>query len=155
METGTEDAPLKIRIRGELVTAMKAADRPTVAVVRLLLAAIKNAEITKRDGLADGDIITIISREVRQRDESITAFKQGNRPDLVAKEEAELAVLKRYLPQQISREEIVTEAARIISEVGAAGPQDKSKVMPRLMPLLKGKADGRLINEIVTELLSQ
>jgi len=155
MDTGTPDAPLKVQIQGDLKTAMKAADKPAVETLRLLLAAIKNAEITKRGGLDQGDVLGVITKQVRQREESIEAFKQGNRADLVAVEEAEMALLKQYLPAQISRDEIASEAERVIAEVGAQGPGDKNKVMPKLMPLLKGKADGRLINEVVTELLNR
>ncbi len=155
MDTGTPDAPLKVQIQAELKTAMKSGDKAAVETIRLLLAAIKNAEITKRGGLDDGDILSVITKQVRQREESIEAFKLGNRADLVAIEEAEMALLKRYLPAQISREEIVTEAERVIAEVGAQGPGDKNKVMPKLIPLLKGKADGRVINEVVTELLGR
>ena len=99
-------------------------------------------------------ILGIIAKEARQHQESIESFKQGNRQDLVAKEEAELAILNEYLPQQMTREEIVAEARRVIGEVGAQGPGDKGKVMPRLIAQLKGKADGREINVVVTELLS-
>lgn len=155
MDTGTPDAPLKVEIQTALKTALKSGDKPAVETIRLLLAAIKNAEITKRGGLDDGDILGVITKQVRQREESIEAFTQGNRADLVAIEEAEMALLKQYLPAQISRDEIVTEAERIIAEVGAQGPGDKNKVMPKLMPLLKGKADGRIINEVVTELLGR
>ncbi|GAI59641.1 unnamed protein product, partial [marine sediment metagenome] len=82
-------------------------------------------------------------------------FKQGNRQDLVTQEEAELAILQGYLPQQMTRQEIIAEARRIIEEVGAQEPADKGKVMPKLIAQLKGKADGREINAVVTELLSQ
>ena len=118
------------------------------------MAAIKNAEIAKQTELEEADILGIITKEVRQRKESIEAFKQGNRQDLVAQEEAEMAILKEYLPQQISREEIMTAARQVISEVSAQGPGDKGKVMSQLIPRLKGRADGREINEVVTELLS-
>lgn len=123
--------------------------------MRLVLAAVKNAEIAKQAALEDGDILGVIAKEVKQRQESIEAFRQGNRQDLVAKEEAELAVLQEYLPEQMTRDGIIAEARRIIEEVGAQGPRDKGKVMPKLIAQLKGRADGREINEVVTELLSQ
>jgi len=91
---------------------------------------------------------------VRQRQESIEAFKKGSRADLVSQEEAEMAVLQSYLPKQMGRDEIIAEARKIIAEVGATGPGDKGKVMPKLIAALKGKADGREINAVVTELLS-
>jgi uncharacterized protein YqeY len=117
------------------------------------MAAIKNAEIAQQVTLDDAGILGVIAKEARQRRESIEAFKQGNRQDLVTQEEAELAILNQYLPQQISREEIIAEARRVIEEVGARGPGDKRKVMPKLIAQLKGKADGRDINAVVTELL--
>ena len=117
--------------------------------------ATSTAEIARRATLGDADILGIIAKEVRQRHESIEAFKQGNRQDLVAKEEAEMAVLQEYLPQQMTREEIVEAARRIIEEVGAQEPGDKGKVMPKLIAQLKGRADGREINAAVTELLGQ
>jgi len=122
--------------------------------IRLVMAAIKNAEIARQAALDDTDILGIFAKEVRQRHESIEAFRLGNRPDLVAQEEAELAILNEYLPQQMTREEIIVAARRVIEEVGAQGLADKGKVMPKLIAQLKGRADGREINAVVTELLS-
>ncbi|HEY41502.1 MAG TPA: GatB/YqeY domain-containing protein [Dehalococcoidia bacterium] len=133
---------------------MKGGDITRRNVIRLVMSAIKNAEIAKHADLEESDVIGVIAKEARQREESIEAFKQGGRQDLVDKEEAELAILQEYLPQQASRDEIVSAAQQIIAEVGAAGPRDKGKVMPRLIAQFKGKADGREINDIVTELLS-
>ena len=133
---------------------MRDKDKAKVSAIRLVIAAIKNAEIARQTTLDDTDILGIIAKEARQRHESIEAFRQGNRLDLVAQEEAELNVLQGYLPQQMSREEIIAEARRVIAEVGAQGPSDKGKVMPKLIAQLKGRADGREINAIVTELLA-
>ena len=148
------EADLKERLGNDLKQALKARDKIVGSVLRLVLAAVKNAEIAKRSAIEDDDILGIIAKEARQRQESIEAFKQGNRPDLVAKEEAELGILNEYLPQQLTRDEIIAEARRIIEEVGAQGPSDKGKVMPKIIAELKGKADGRAINEVVTELLT-
>ncbi|TRZ52033.1 MAG: GatB/YqeY domain-containing protein [Dehalococcoidia bacterium] len=148
------DAVLKQKLVDDLKQAMRERDKVRGLVIRLAMAAIKNAEIARQADLDDGDILGIIAKEVRQRHESIEAFRQGNRQDLVAQEEAELAILQGYLPQQMTREEIMTEARRIIEEVGAQGPADKGKVMPKLMAHLKGRADGREINAVVTELLA-
>jgi uncharacterized protein YqeY len=148
------EANLKEKLEADLRQAMKDRDNVKRSVLRLLLAAIKNAEIAKRDSLDNPDILGIVAREVKQRNESIEAFKQGDRQDLVAQEEAEMAILKEYLPRQLSREEVIVEARQVIEEVGAQGPRDKGKVMSRIMAQLKGKADGREINEIVTELLN-
>ena len=144
---------LKQKLTDDLKQAMRDRDKVKLSVIRLVMAAIKNAEIARQTTLDDGDILGIIAKEARQRRESVEAFRQGNRQDLVVQEEAELTLLQGYLPQQISREEIMAEARRVIEEVGAQGPGDKGKVMPKLISQLKGKADGREINAVVTELL--
>jgi len=149
-----EGPALKQKLSDDLKQAMRAGDKVRRSVIRLAMAAIKNAEIARRAALEDADVLGIIAKEVRQRKESIEAFKQGNRPDLAAQEEAELAILQEYLPQQMTREEVIAEARRVIEEVGAQGLSDKGKVMPKLIAQLKGRADGREINAVVTELLS-
>ena len=149
-----QESGLKQKLTDELRQAMKSGDKVRRSVLRLLMAAIGNAEIARRAALDDADILGIIAKEVRQRHESVEAFKQGNRQDLVAKEEAELAILQEYLPQQMTREEVMEAARRVIEEVGAQGPGDKGKVMSKLIAQLKGRADGREINTVVTELLS-
>jgi|TARA_B100002003_G_scaffold236207_1_gene251929 hypothetical protein len=149
------EAAIKQKLTDDLKQAMRNGDKVKSSVIRLLMAAIQNAEIAARKTtLNDQDLLGIIAKEVRKHKESITAFKQGNRDDLVAQEEAEMAILKEYLPQQISRKEIIAAARQVISEMGAQGPGDKGKVMSQLIPQLKNSADGREINEVVTELLS-
>ena len=133
---------------------MKSGDTTRRSIIRLVLAAVQNEEIAKQATLEDSDILGIVAKEAKRHEESIEAFKQGNRQDLVDNEEAEMVVLQEYLPEQISHEEIVAAARQIIEEVGAEGPRDKGKVMPKLIAHLKGKADGREINAVVTELLS-
>jgi len=145
---------LRQKLWDDLKQAMRGRDKVRRSVIRLVIAAIGNAEIAKQDALDDTDILGIIAKEIRQRRESIEAFKLGNRQDLVAQEEAELAILNEYLPQQMTREEIVVAARQVIEEIGAQGPGDKGKVMPKLIAQLKGKADGREINAVVTELLT-
>ncbi len=147
------ETTLKQKLEGDLKQALKSGDKIRRSVIRMVLSAVNNVEIARQAGLADGDVLGVIAKEVRQREESIAAFKQGNRPDLVAQEEAEKAILQEYLPQQMARDEIVAAARRIIAEVGAQGPRDKGKVMPKLIAELKGRADGREINTVVTELL--
>ncbi|MFC1944695.1 GatB/YqeY domain-containing protein [Chloroflexota bacterium] len=144
---------LKEKLADDLKEAMRRGDRVRQSALRLLVAGVKNAEIAKGGPLDDAGSIEVIAREVRQHRESIAEFQKGNRPDLVARDEATLAVLLEYLPQQVSREEIVSAARKAIEEVGARGPGDKGKVMSELMPQLKGKADGREANAVVTELL--
>jgi uncharacterized protein len=147
------EANLKQRLNDDLRQSLRNRNKPRVSALRLLLNSIHNAEIARLAELSEGDMLGIVAKEVKQRQESIDAFNKGNRQDLVAQEEAEMAVLNEYLPRQMSREEIVAEARRIIQEVGAQGPRDKGKVMPKLIAQLKGRADGREINAVVTELL--
>ena len=147
------EASLKEKLNADLKQALRDGDKIRRSIFQLVLAAIQNAEIAKKAALEDSDVIGILAKEAKQHRESIEAFKQGNRPDLVSKEEAELAILEEYLPKPITREDVIAEARRIISEVGAQGPGDKGKVMPRIIAELKGKAEGREINEVVTELL--
>ncbi len=148
------EVSLKQKLLDDLKQAMKGRDEVRRSVIRLVMAAIKNAEIARQADSDDTDILGIFAKEVRQRRESIEAFKQGNRHDLVTQEEAELAILNEYLPQQMTREEIIVAARQVIEGIGAQGPGDKGKVMPKLIAQLKGRADGREINAVVTELLT-
>lgn len=135
--------------------ALKSGEETTLSTIRLLRSAIHYAEVDRRGPLDDDAVLSIIVRQVKQRRESIEEFKKGQRPDLVEKEEAEIAVLQRYLPAQASREEVEAVALQVISETGAHGKQDMGKVMPQVISRFRGKADGRLISQVVQELLSQ
>lgn len=148
-----KESVLKQKLSDDLKQALRDGDKVKRSTIRLAIAAIKNTEIARQTTLEDTDILGVIAKEIRQRQESIEAFKKGGRLDLVAQEEAEMAVLEQYMPRQMSRDEIIAEARRVIKEVGAEGIRDKGKVMPQLIARLKGRADGREINEIVTELL--
>ena len=145
---------LKDNIREALKRALKQQQKVEVTTLRLLLSEIKNAEIAQQKSADDSKVLDVITREVKRRRESIEAFTQGNRSDLVAQEEAELTILMRYLPEQMSREKIIAAAQKVIDAVGAKGPSDKGKVMSQLMPQLKAKADGKEISDIVSELLA-
>jgi len=146
---------LRQKLSDDLKQAMRGDDKVRRSVIRLVMAAVRNAEIARQAALDDDtDILGIIAKEARQRRESIEAFKQGNRQDLVAQEEAELAVLSEYLPLPMSGEEVKVAARQVIEEVGAQGLSDKGKVMPKLIAQLKGRADGREVNAVVTELLT-
>jgi uncharacterized protein YqeY len=145
---------LKDSIQEALKQALKQQQKVKLATLRLLLSEIKNAEIAQQKPVDDNKVLDVIAKEVKRRRESIEAFKKGNRSDLVAQEEAELAVLMSYLPEQMSRAEVMAAAQQVINEIGAKGPSDKGKVMSQLMPQLKGKADGKEVSEIVTELLA-
>jgi uncharacterized protein len=145
---------LKDTIQEALKGALKRQQRVEVSTLRLLLSEIKYAEIAQQKPADDNKVLDVITREIKRRRESIEAFKKGNRNDLVAQEEAELTLLLSYLPEQMSRDEIMAAARRAVDAVGAKGPSDKGKVMAQLMPQLKGKADGKEISEIVSELLA-
>ena len=145
---------LREKLAEDLKDAMRKGDKVRQSALRMVTSGIKYAEKAKGKAPDDSDVIDVIAREVKQRRESIAEFGKGNRPELVAKEEAELAVILEYLPQQMSRQEVVELARRVIEEVDARGPGDKGKVMSRLMPQVKGKADGHEVNAVVTELLS-
>lgn len=154
---------LKERISDDLKSAMKDGDAVRRETLRSLLTAINNAEVARvnvkdeaasRQALADADIFDVFQKQAKQRRESVAEYDKAGRQDLVDREAAELAIIETYLPQQLSRDEIAAEVRAVISEVGASGPSDKSKVMPVIMGRLKGKADGRMINEVVTEQLS-
>jgi hypothetical protein len=145
---------LREKLMEDMKEAMRSGDRTKLSVIRLLRSAITYEELARKKPLDDQDVLELVSRQVRQRRESIEEFRRGNRHDLVAKEEAELAVLASYLPKQLTREELVELAKAVIEEVGAKGPADKGKVMGRLMPQVRGRAEGSQVNAIVTELLS-
>jgi len=142
------------RIRNDLEQAIRQEDKVRCLVLRLVLASIKNAEIAQQRTLDEAGILGVIGKEAKQRHESIKAFEQGNRQDLVAQEKAELAILLEYLPEQMSHEDIVTAARRVIDELGATSTSEKGKVMSQLMPQLKGRAEGQEVSAVVSELLS-
>jgi uncharacterized protein YqeY len=147
------DTILKIKLNDDLRQAMRGGDSLRCSVIRMLLSAMNYSEIAKQATLTDSDILGVIAKEIKQRKESIEAYTLANRPELAAKETAEMAILKAYLPEQLSREEIVSLVRKVIAETGAQGPRDKNKVMPKLMPMVKGKADGQEVNSVVNELL--
>jgi len=142
------------KIRTDLEQSIRKEDKRRCLVLRSVLASMRNAEIAQQKDLDDSGILVVIDKETKMRRESIEAFEKGNRPDLVANEKAELAILLEYLPEQMSREEIVAAARKVISEVGATSPKDKGKVMSQLMPQLRGRAQGQEVNDVVSELLS-
>jgi uncharacterized protein YqeY len=144
---------IKEQLNEDLKTAMKSHDDVTKNTVRLMKAALQNAEIEKRKELDDAGTAEILSRMTRQYRESITMYRDHGRDDRAVAEEAELAVVLRYMPEQLGAEEIMAMARQAAEDVGAAGPGDKGKLMGKLMPQLKGKADGSLVNTVVGSLL--
>ena len=146
---------LKDKLMEDLKQALREGDERRKSAIRLAMAAIRNAEIEKRRELDDGEILQIIAKEVKQRRDSIAEFEKGDRGDLIDQEKAELEVLLAYLPPQMTREEIEEAARRVIQEVGATGLGQMGEVMRRLMPQVKGRADGRLVSEVVRALLTE
>ncbi len=145
---------LKQQLRENLKEALRARDERRKSVIRMALAAIVNAEVEHGGDLDDADVIAVLRGEARRRRDTIAELQQANRPEMLAKEEAELVMLEEYLPQLLSREEIAEEARQVIAEVGATGMGQMGPVMRQLMPRLKGRADGRSVNQIVRELLA-
>jgi uncharacterized protein len=149
------EAALQNKITEDIKQAMKAGDTVKRDTLRMLLSSVKYAANAKLAPLDESEVVAVVAKDVKRHLESIDAFKKGNRPDLVAKEEAEMAILQQYMPAQISRDEIATVVKEVIAAVGAKGPGDKGKVMQQVMPRLKGKAEGKDINDVVTQLLNQ
>ena len=146
---------LKDKISDDLKQALRESDDVRKRTLRLLLAAVHNAEIEKGAPLDDSGTLAVIAKQAKQRRESAEEFRKGGRQDLVDREEAEAAVLQAYLPSAMSREEIAAAARKVIAEVGAQGPRDVGKVMPVLVKQLAGRAEGSEISAVVRELLAE
>jgi len=145
---------LKAKLQQDLKEALRARDERRKAVIRMCLAAIQLAEVEQGGELDEASLIAVLQKEARRRRETIEELRGADRPDRLADEEAELAILESYLPRMLTREEIAAEARAVIAQVGASSPRDMGAVMRVLMPQMKGRADGRLVNEVVRELLS-
>jgi uncharacterized protein len=146
---------LKERLADELKVAMKARDELKLATIRQIRASVKNREIDLKRELDDQGISEVIASLGKQRRESIRMFREAGRDDLVAKEEKELEILLTFLPQQLSREEVAALVAQAVAESGAQGAKDMGKVMKVLMPRVSGRADGKLVNDLVREELAK
>ena len=148
---------LKERIESDLKDAIRKGDAAGKRALRTLMTTISRAE---REGetlreLSDEEIVQLIAREVKKREEAIEAYLKGNRQDLAEEEQAELEILRKYLPRQLTPEEIEARAREVIAEVGATGPRDMGKVMKVLMAEMRGRADGKEVSRIVRDLLSR
>ncbi|PZC41411.1 MAG: hypothetical protein DK302_001893 [Chloroflexi bacterium] len=144
---------LKNQLNDDLKDAMRKGEVTKRATIRLLLSAIRNEEIAQQKELENEGILLVASKQAQQRLESIDAFNSAKRDDLVAKEQAELDVIKLYLPEPFSNNKITEIIESVISETGATGPQDIGKVMGKIIPQTRGRADGKQISEKVGELL--
>ena len=144
---------LKEQLRLDMTDAMRAGDNAMRDTLRLLLAAIKQTEVDEKRTLSDEDVQAVLRKQAKQRRESIADYERAGRDDIADREKAELLIIESYLPQMMSREEIAELAAQSIAQLNASGPEDTGRVMGSLMPQVKGKADGRLVIEVVRELL--
>jgi uncharacterized protein len=139
----------------DIKAAMKAQEKDRLLALRTLHSEIKNLELIEQKELNDGNVAGVVAKAIKQRMESIEQFKAGNRNDLVEKEQAQADIYKKYLPAQLTKEEIEGVVAAAVAEAGAQGKQDMGKVMKIVMPQVKGRADGKLVNEIVAQKLDK
>jgi len=146
---------LKVLLTEEMKLAMKAKDELRLSVIRLVRSAVKNREIDQKQELDDRGICEVIASLAKQRRESIRMFGEAGRADLVAKEEQELQVLLAFLPQQLTPDEVAELVRTAIAASGAQGPKDMGLVMKALQPQVAGRADGKMVSEMVREKLSQ
>lgn len=140
-------------LTADMKAAMKQGEKARLSVIRLVRGAVRQEEIDGKKTLNDDEIINVIAKEVKMRRDSIEEFERGKRVDLVEKTKAEIDILTSYLPAQLSPDEVKQIAEKAVAEVGAATAKNMGKVMSVLMPRIKGRADGKLVNEIVRSLL--
>lgn len=145
---------LKQQLQNDMASAMREGDNTKRDTLRMLIAAIKQEEVDRRVELDETGVEAILTKQAKQRRESIDDAKRAERLDLIAEEEAELAIIESYLPQQMTEDEIRVMAKKAITEMNASGPQDMGRVMGRLMPELGNTADGRIVSQVVRELLN-
>ena len=146
---------LKEQLRADMTAAIREGDTARRDTLRLVLAAIKQAEVDEQATLDDAGVQALLAKQAKQRRESIADYEKAGRPELAAQEAAEVALIESYLPQMMSRQEVEAVAAAVIAESGVTDVKGMGQVMGRLMPRLKGKADGRLVNEVVRDLLQR
>ena len=144
---------MKSKIQSDLNQAIKNKKEVEISTLRLLLAEIHNQEIAKQAELNEEDIILVVQKEVKKRKEAIEAYQKGKREDLVAKEKQELKILNKYLPQQLTAQELEVIIQSVIKETGASGMSDFGKVMGAVMAKVKSKANGKAVNKVVIEAL--
>jgi uncharacterized protein YqeY len=146
---------LKSQLQNDLTAAMRARDVERRAVLRMLLAAVKEEEIEKGRELDEGELQGILIAQAKRRRETIADAERAGRPEMAASERAEIAIIQDYLPEQLSRDEVRALAEEVIAETGASDMKEMGQVMGRLMPRVKGRAEGRVVSDVVRELLQQ
>ena len=144
---------MREKLEDDIRQSMRDRNQARLDALRFLKSAVQAAEKTGGESLDDTRMLDVVAKQVNDRRESIRMFQEGNRTDLVAKESAELQVLEEYLPPQMTREELESLIQELVSQVGATSIRDKGKLMGRLMPQVKGKADGAIVNELATQIL--
>ena len=144
---------LREKIESDVKTALKAGAKDKVSALRMLIAALKNKQIDRRRQLSEEEVIETIRSLIKQRKDSIEQFAKGHRQDLVDKETAEVAVLEAYLPAQLSREELEAMVRNAVDQTGALGAPDMGKVMKAVLSMVGGRADGKLVSELVKQAL--
>ena len=144
---------MRDKLEDDIRQSMRDRNQARLDALRFLKSAVQAAEKTGGESLDDARMLDVVAKQVNDRRESIRMFQEGNRTDLVAKETAELQVLEEYLPPQMNREELESLIQDLVSQVGATSIRDKGKLMGRLMPQVKGKADGAIVNELATQIL--
>jgi uncharacterized protein YqeY len=144
---------LRSRIEADTKDALKSGAKEKVSTLRMLNAALKNKQIDKRRPLTEEEVMETVRSLIKQRRDSIEQFAKGGRQDLVDKEAAEIEVLEVYLPQQLKREELDIMVQDAIAQTGAQGPKDMGRVMKALIPMVGGRADGKLLSELVKNAL--
>ena len=146
---------LKEQLRADMAAAMREGDTVRRDTLRLVLAAVKQAEVDEQATLDDRAVQAVLAKQAKQRRESIADYEKAGRPELAAQEAAEVLLIESYLPQMMSREKVEAIAAEVIAESGVTDVKGMGQVMGRLMPRFKGRADGRLVNEVVRDLLQR
>ena len=145
---------IKEQLANDMKEAMKAKEKERLAVIRMVRGDIRQQEIDGKTELDDEAVIAVISKEVKMRKDSIVDFQKGGRDDLVAQNEAEIAFLMPYLPKQLTEDEVRELVKEAVEKTGASSPKDMGKVMGALMPKVKGRADGKMVNQLVKEALN-
>lgn len=144
---------LKTQLKSDLATAMREGDRNKRDTLRMLLAAIKQVEVDEQTTLDEDGVQAVLSKQAKQRRETIADAEKAGRMEMVEDEKGELAIIETYLPQMMTEDEIRLVAEEVIADAGATGMKDMGRVMGQLMPRLQGKADGRVVSNVVRQLL--